>query len=247
MGGITPDSAWQGRPAREPEAAVQNRSSPAAVPPKADYVVLLHGLARSTWSMKRLEWSLSRRGFRVRNIGYPSTRLSIQEVAERFLAPALHERTPDRQVSIHFVTHSLGGIVLRQYLRCHPLANLGRVVMLAPPNQGSELADRLKHRLFYRLLFGPSGQQLGTDLASLPRQLGPAGFELGVIAGDRCWTPCFAAWIPKPHDGTVSVQSTQLSGLKDFLVVHHSHTWMMWRKAVVLGVIQFLATGRFGQ
>ncbi len=213
--------------------------------PAGDYVILLHGLGRSAWSMKRLEWALTKEGYRVINVSYPSTRYSIQDLARDYLAKLLQAQTPDRQVKIHFVTHSLGGIIVRQYLSEHALENLGRVVMLAPPNQGSELTDKLRRNFFYKLFMGPSGQQLGTDADSVPKRLGPARFELGVIAGDRSLNPLFSAWIPGPDDGKVSVESTTMPAMKDFLVVHHTHTWMMWSKEVVGAVLQFLRNGKF--
>ena len=215
--------------------------------PEGDYVVLLHGLGRTTVSMKRLEWALEKAGHRVINESCPSIRLSIQDAARCWLGRILKERTPDRTARIHFVTHSWGGIVLRQYLAEQKIENLSRVVMLAPPNQGSELADKLKGNLLYQFITGPSGQQLGTDASSAPRRLGRADFALGIIAGDRTLNPAFSAWIPGPDDGKVSVRSTQLPGMRDWLVVHHSHTWMAWRKDVTVAVRQFLARGHFGQ
>src|SRR5947209_14030337 len=122
---------------------------------QGDYVVLVHGLGRTAWSMKRLAWTLAAEGYRVINVSYPSTRLSIQDAADAWLAGLLQERASNRKAKIHFVTHSLGGIVLRQYLLEHQVENLGRVVMLAPPNHGSELADRLQHNFLYRRLTGP--------------------------------------------------------------------------------------------
>jgi pimeloyl-ACP methyl ester carboxylesterase len=222
------------------------REEPGVFPsaPK-DYVVLLHGLGRTSLSMKRLEWTLKKENYRVVNLGYPSTRLSIQEIADGRLEETLSRQVTDRSAKVHFVTHSLGGIVLRQYLSDHKIENLGRVVMLAPPNQGSELADRLKASCLYRFFTGPSGQQLGTDAFSVPKRLGPADFALGIVAGDRSLNPVFSAWIPGPDDGKVSVRSTQLDGMQDFLVVHHSHTWMAWNKTVNAAVVQLLKTGRF--
>jgi triacylglycerol lipase len=147
---------------------------------------------------------------------------------------------------LHFVTHSMGGILLRCYLRDHPIPNLGRVVMLAPPNAGSELADWLKPRWFYRALNGPAGQQLGTD--GLPRALGPwpagAG-ELGIIAGNVSLNPLFSAHLPGPNDGKVTVASARLAGMRDFLVVLHSHTWLAWREPVITQVKSFLREGHF--
>lgn len=213
--------------------------------PKGDYVVLLHGLGRTAVSMKRLEWALEQAGYRVINVSCPSTRLSIQDAARRWLGRILKERMPDQTARIHFVTHSWGGIVLRQYLAAQKIGNLGRVVMLAPPNQGSELADKLKGNLLYQFITGPSGQQLGADASSAPRRLGRADFAWGIIAGDRTLNPVLSAWITGPDDGKVSVRSTQLPGMGDWLVVHHSHTWMAWRKDVTVAVRQFLAHGRF--
>ena len=196
--------------------------------------------------MKRLEWALKQEGYRVINVSCPSTRLTIQEAARSWLGRILKEQTPDRTARIHFVTHSWGGIVLRQYLAEQTIENLARVVMLAPPNQGSELADKLKGSLLYQFITGPSGQQLGTDASSAPRRLGRANFALGIITGDRTLNPAFSAWIPGPDDGKVSVRSTQLPGMRDWLVVHSSHTWMSWRQDVTVAVRQFLAHGRFG-
>jgi len=210
-----------------------------------DYVVILHGLGRTSFSMKRVEWALKKENYCVINATYPSTRLSIQFLADDWLAALLTERIRERNARIHFVTHSLGGIVLRQYLSDHPLPQLGRVVMLAPPNQGSELADRLKNNWLYRWVTGPGGQQVGTGPASVPRQLGPAHFELGVIAGDRSLNPLFSAWIPGPDDGKVSVRRTRLAGMQDFLLVHRTHTWMAWNPRVVAAIVHFLKAGEF--
>lgn len=214
-------------------------------PDHRDYVVLLHGLGRTPLSMKKLDWTLRSQNHRVINMAYPSTRVSIQDAAEFWLGEVLRTQTTNQTVRIHFVTHSLGGIVLRQYLSNHHIENIGRVVMLAPPNQGSELADRLKNNCFYRFATGPAGQQLGTSPTNLPQRLGRPDFELGVVAGDRSLNPLFSAWIPGPDDGKVSVRSTQIIGMEDFLLVHKSHTWMMWSRQVTSSVARFLQTGCF--
>jgi len=222
------------------------KTNAASINPAAnDYVILLHGLGRTALSMKCLEWTLKKEGYHVINLAYPSTRISVQDAADRWLGKILAEQTPDKTVKIHFVGHSLGGIVLRQYLSDHQIENLGRVVMLAPPNQGSELADRLMNNCLYRLATGPAGQQVGTGDTSLPKQLGPADFELGIIAGDRSLNPLFSKWIPGPDDGKVSVLSAQLPGMRDFLVVHRTHTWMAWSREVTAAVSQFLKAGSF--
>jgi triacylglycerol lipase len=214
-------------------------------PVRPDCVVLIHGLGRTGFSMKRIEWELEKQGYRVISLSYPSTRISIEAAADQ-LEQAIREQALDQAPRLHFVTHSLGGIVLRQFLRnCHP-SNLGRTVMLAPPNQGSELVDRLKGNVLCRMFTGPTGLQLGTEPSALPRRLGPVTFELGVIAGDRSLNPLFSAWIPGPDDGKVSIASTHIEGMRDFLLVHHTHTWMMWRQNVVRATLRFLESGWFG-
>lgn len=210
-----------------------------------DYVVLMHGLIRSSTVMKRLEWAFAEQGYRVINLNYSSTKLSVEDAANDMLAKTLQEKIVDPNVHIHFVTHSLGGIILREYLANHTLTNLGRVVMIAPPNHGSELVDTFKGWPFFHFFTGPAGQELGTDPDSAPQRLGPAHFDLGVIAGDRTLNPFYSWFLPGPDDGKVSVSSTQLEGMDDFLIVHSSHTYLPWRKQVIEASLEFVAEGRF--
>lgn len=213
--------------------------------PGLDVVVLLHGMGRSTLSMKRIEWALVNRGYRVVNVGYPSTLHPVEHLARSHLAPVLRKLELAPGGRVHFVTHSLGAIMLQHQLAMEPMPQLGRVVMLGPPNRGSELAEAFRGKSWYRLATGPSGQQVGTGNLDLPRALGPATCEVGVIAGDRSLNPLFSCMIPGPDDGKVSVESTRLEGMADFTVVHHSHTWLPWRKSVIRQVISFLEAGRF--
>lgn len=224
------------------EASMKTDSQPGS---SQEVVVLLHGMGRTSLSMKRLEWALTDRGYRVVNVSYPSMRFDVAHLADKHLRPALEEIPKTSTGRVHFVTHSLGGIMVRHYLATHTVTNLGRVVMLGPPNQGSELADRLKRWPLCRFFASPCGLQLGTGPDDLPNKLGPVRFEVGVIAGDRSLNPLFSRLIPGPDDGKVSVASARLEGMKDFLVVHHSHTWLPWRKPVIRQVIAFLETGRF--
>jgi hypothetical protein len=213
-----------------------------------ELVVLLHGLRRSPRSMRPLQRRLEGDGYRVLAQGYPSTTGTIEQLAAR-LAGTLRPALASARV-VHFVTHSMGGILVRQ-MRAHgALPTLGRVVMLAPPNQGSEVVDRLGHLPLFQWLHGPAGNQLGTGPGSLPGALPPADFELGVIAGRRSsplawllslWGPVFDG----ENDGKVAVARTRVEGMRDFLVLDHTHTWLMGRPDVQRAVVHFLADGCF--
>ena len=199
---------------------------------------------RSAMSMRPLARRLEREGFAVHNVGYPSWRLD----PERLLARLEDELVPFRTApagSIHFVTHSLGGILLRAWLAREPLASLGRVVMLAPPNAGSEVVDRLSGWRPLLALLGPTGQLLGTGDGAWPGGLPPAGFEVGIIAGTRSINPLFSALLPGANDGSVSVASTRLVGAAAFLTVPHSHTFIMRSRRVHDEVVGFIRTGSF--
>jgi len=195
--------------------------------------------------MKGIEWYLKRRGYRVINARYPTHGLSVEQISQTYLAPLLQSEIPQSSAKINFVTHSQGGIVLRQYLSDHDLPNLGRVVMLAPPNHGSQIVDRLQASRVGRPFLGPGYLQLGTGADSLPNRLGPVQFDCGIIAGDCPLNPLLSSMLTGPNDGKVTVASAQVDGMRDFLVLHHSHTWLMWRKNTLRQIQCFLESGRF--
>jgi triacylglycerol lipase len=208
-------------------------------------VILLHGLGRSRWSMWRMERSLADHGYRTVNVGYPSTDATIRDLVETHVAPAVDRCRNDFPGRIHFVTHSMGGILVRQYLQDHGLPPGSRAVMLSPPNHGSELADRLKEFWGYRWIMGPAGQELGTGPESVPNSLEPTGVEIGVITGDKSDNPIAYFTFEGPNDGRVSVESARLSEMKDFRVVHASHAFIMINTAVIEETLSFLKNGRF--
>lgn len=207
-------------------------------------VVLLHGLSRSSLSMKYLEWRLKKEGYQVVNASYPSRKKGVDYLAGRWLPGLVAGQVPAGRV-VHFVTHSMGGIVVRRYLRERRPEKLGRVVMLAPPNQGSEIVDRLERFKWLGRLMGPAAAQLGTGPGSKPKQLGPVDYEVGILAGSRSWNLLFSRWLPGVDDGKVSVASTRVEGMKEHRVVPCSHTWLMWRKKPVDEVLRFLSEGAF--
>lgn len=213
--------------------------------PRVEYVVLLHGLARSAGSMAVMEKSLTEAGYGVINDGYPSTKKAIEALDKDVIPLAVEKCRKKGAVKIHFVTHSMGGILIRYYLEHQALPELGRVVMLSPPNQGSETVDKLKKIFLFKWINGPAGQELGTDSQSVPLKLGPVNFDAGVITGDRTINIFLSMMIPGKDDGKVSITHARVEGMKDFLVVHTSHPFIMKNKEVIRQTMYFLKNGKF--
>ncbi len=216
-----------------------------ASPATADCVILLHGLARSSTSFLIMETGLKGIGYDVVNVDYPSTEADIETLAGTSI-PAAIERC-GKADQIHFVTHSMGGILVRYYLKHanEKPKNLGYVVMLGPPNKGSPVVDKLGDLPGYELWNGIAGTQLGTEATSIPNRLGPVDFPLGVIAGNNSISPVFSTLIEGDDDGKVSVESTKVAGMKDHIVIDVTHTFMMNSPAVFMQVAHFLREGVF--
>ncbi len=218
------------------------------LPDKRDCVILLHGLARTSASMDDMEQALEEKGYKVVNVDYPSTEYPIEELASRALPAALDRCSSDIHPKINFVTHSMGGILLRYYLTQTGMEeNIGRVVMLSPPNQGSEIIDTLRNNPFFKWLNGPAGQQLGTGPDSIPLSLGPVTYPVGIITGNKhsFFDGWFSEIIPGEDDGKVSVDRAKVGGMTDFIVLPYSHTFIMQEEAVIEQTLYFLKHGLF--
>src|ERR1035437_5267657 len=210
-----------------------------------EYVILLHGFCSTSRSMVPMKRALSESGYQVLNMDYPSRTGSIEKLSDDAIGGSVSDCQRHGAVAIPFVTYSLGGILGRSYLTRHTIPNLGRVVMLGPPNQGSEVAAKLGSFWVFKKINGPAGSELGTDKNSTPNQFGPANFCAGVIAGNRSINWINSRLIPGCDDGKVSVERTRLAGMTDHIVVRAAHPFLMRNRTVIRQTIHFLRTGQF--
>lgn len=217
-----------------------------AVDTSAEGVVLLHGIARTPRSFRRMQAALEKAGFATLNLGYQSRKKPLQTLIVD-IHPAIERFAATVDGPVHFVAHSMGGLLTRAYLAQFPPRRLGRVVMLGTPNGGSEIADRLKDHRLYRAYFGPAGQQLTTMRdAAMQALLPPPRCPVGIIAGSRSVDPIASTFLlPRPNDGRVSVANTKLDGMTDHMVIAAAHPFLMRHSQAIAQTIAFLRQGRF--
>jgi len=208
-------------------------------------VVLLHGLCRTERSMRPIQQALEREGFTVMNVGYPSREQSVEKLSESVVAPVMETCRANGATRVHFVAHSLGGILIRQYAANHPEASIGRVVMLGPPNGGSEVVDRLGEWRLFSWINGPAGKELNTSQSSAPNRLGAVRFQVGVLAGNRSINWINSLMIEGADDGKVSVERTKVDGMTDHLVLPTSHPFLLRNREAIAQTVHFLRQGEF--
>lgn len=214
--------------------------------PPAHTVVLIHGLGRTRRSMWLVGLWLRFCGYRVKSIGYPSHRSSIADAVQNYINPALARLEIEEGAKVHFVTHSLGGIVFRAWAaQRDPKFPLGRAVLLAPPNQGSQIIDELRQWGWVRWLLGPVSAELGTDASSTPNMLGPLPPETGVIMGNKDTLPIFRRLLGDESDGVVTIASSHGEGEADYVLLPTNHATIILQPAVFRAVNRFLKTGSF--
>ncbi len=210
----------------------------------AEHVIVLHGIARTSSSMDKLASALEKEGYTVHNINYPSTDHDITALTEY-----VHKQTAplwkNKKDTVHFVGYSMGCIITRAFIAKYKPTHLGRVVMLGPPNQGSEVADFWKNNPLFKRAYGPAGQELTTAINSVPNTLPKVTYPVGVIAGTSTIDPISSVIIPGEDDGKVSVQSTRLKGMKDHITIAASHTFIMTNAEAIKQTTHFLKKGKF--
>ncbi len=220
-------------------------NAPIAMQQQRDYVIVLHGIARSSNHMQKMAQYLQQQGYDVINLNYPSTQYSLQELTRLMQKEITLKLITDKPV--HFVGYSMGGLLARAIIHNDRPKNLGRVVQLASPNKGSEVADFWKGHWLYQKIYGPAGQQLITEQSEIIELLGEVNYELGIIAGNSTIDPISSSMIPGDDDGKVSVESTKVPGMKDHIIVSSSHTFFPTNKIVQQQTAHFLKYGVFNK
>ena len=205
-------------------------------------VIYLHGIGRSSRSLAPILKAMPGHGYVHIPMEYPSTRVTLEQSAG-YLHSVIKSLTAVSKIS--FVVHSMGGLVVRRYLKDHHDQRLHRMVMLGTPNNGAELADMLRQNFFFRKIYGPAGQELISDPTGTIRSLPTPPFEFGIIAGGRGDDRGFNRLLPGDDDGTVTVASARLAGASDYLRIPKIHTFLMSDATAIAAVQHFLEHGRF--
>ena len=211
---------------------------------QSDYVVLLHGIARTKGSMEGMGEALSQKGYVVINIDYESRKKKIEKLIVDVRKEIVKYNIPETK-KINFIGHSMGGLVIRAYINKYKPKNIGKVVMLGTPNQGSEVADFLVDNYFYKTFYGKAGQELVTDQSDFKKIFGTVDYELGVIAGNCTIDPVSSFIIPGDDDGKVAIAKTKIKGMKDHITLCATHSFMPSNKQVKQQTKYFLEHGKF--
>ena len=214
-------------------------------PEGKECVVLVHGLWRSGFAMRSIANDLEDHGYQTVSVDYPSTQNEIPELVQNYLIGGYDECVQTGAEKIHLVSHSMGGILIRHFLQDFTLPIGSRVVMLSPPNQGSELSERFGDTWWYQWAVGPAGVSLSSKQQGIITQLAEIDEPVGIIAAYRDWSLWPDEWLPQPNDGTVSVESMKLAEMDDFILVNSGHAMMRFNDEVQGQIRQFLALGKF--
>lgn len=202
-------------------------------------IVLVHGLWMKGWCMRLLAWRLRREGFRTYCFSYSTVSANLEDNARQL--HAYLQTVPNE--TVHWVGHSLGGIVIRALFHFFPTQRRGRIVTLATPHRGSAAARQLARQHFIRSLLGKGILQI---VDGVPDAWPLPAHEIGTIGGSRSFgLGRFMATLSTPNDGTVAVAESTLAGAQDQLVLPVTHMSILTSRAVADAVVDFLRRGRF--
>jgi len=210
---------------------------------KTETIVLIHGLGRSNTAMWLMAKRFKKAGYNVQRVGYDSLGQTPDQIQEE-VSKQINDCCTQMTKPVHFVGHSLGGLMIRAYLGSNEVENLGKVVLIGSPNSGTPVVDIHKDKWWMKLA-GETASALGTESGGFPKSLPKPTYPLGIIAGIVESSPLSDA-IPGDDDGMVPVDSTRVEGMSDFIVVPTSHSMMRYNRAVFNETISFLRSGKFG-
>lgn len=206
-------------------------------------VVLLHGYLRSSGCMNFLESKLESAGYKVQNLSYPSTKYSISTLSREHVGPKIDHTLCDK---IHFVGHSMGGIIVRHYLSENKLPNLGHVVLITAPNNGSELVTSIQNnKSLSWVLMGPAVHDIAVG-SEFFKTLPLPDYNVGIITADKSMNPITSMFILEGmDDGTLTIESMKLPNMKDIVNLPSTHTLVLSHPEISTQVESFLKEGRF--
>ncbi len=212
-----------------------------------EYVVLLHGFGKSSSSLEKIADKLKKCGYRAINIEYPSRSHNISEIAEKFVLPRIAKEI-ETCSKIHFVGYSMGGIITRYILEYYKPKNLGRVVLIATPNQGTEVVNSLSKYTWFKTIFGPAILDVAVNSSFLTNLPNRVDYETGVISGNLSVNPISSLFFIKgDDDGTVSIENTKLDGMKDNIIIPATHFSLLYNDVVIKEVEYFISNGCFSK
>ena len=206
-------------------------------------VIVIHGFARRARSMDIIAAEIHKAGYEVRNVDYASLNQNITDIKEDVFEKFNQYISENQNKKIHFVGHSLGGLLIRSYLGENKINNLGSVVLMGTPNKGTPLVNEYQDKWYFSWL-GPVVSELGVDTSDFLKTLQAPYYTVGVIAGNKPYTR-FATSLKGSNDGMLTVESAQLEGMRDFIVIDVNHASMKRNPRVIEQVIHFLKHSQF--
>lgn len=210
--------------------------------PHKEGVILLHGFARSKTAMWRLAGRLEDAGYSVHRIGYDSLTQDIDAIKKEVFFK-INSYMKNRSNRVHFVGHSFGGLLIRSYLGENKVKNIGNVVLMGSPSKGTPAVDYLKDKWYFKYA-GPSIMTMSSRGSAFLSSLKEPDYNLGIIAGVS-ESSSNESILNGKNDGIVPIESTKVSGMKDFIIIETSHTMMRYSEDVAEQTIYFLRNGVF--